>query len=97
MRYLLQEINKWQIILIWSLPDDYEKPVIPDNKPLPLLELLALETLNAPEDKILWDWIDKVFSNILDYFNLKPAKGMSLEMTEMLAANVKTEKITYFK
>lgn len=74
----------------WLLPNNYGKPVIPDKEP-PLI-VLALESLNKAEDKILHDWIDKVFPNILDYFSLKPAKGMSLEAAEILASNVKSEK-----
>ncbi|WP_414754686.1 type I-D CRISPR-associated protein Cas10d/Csc3 [Anabaena sp. CCY 9910] len=76
----------------WLLPDSdsYGKPVIPEKEP-PLV-VLALDTLNNAEDKVLRDWIDKVFPNILDYFSLKPAKGMSLEAAEKLAVNAKTEK-----
>jgi len=74
----------------WLLPDSYGKPIIPEKEP-PLV-VLALETLNNAEDRVLRDWIEKVFPNILDYFSLKPAKGMSLEAAEKLAINVNPDK-----
>ncbi|WP_392535446.1 type I-D CRISPR-associated protein Cas10d/Csc3 [Nostoc sp. C117] len=74
----------------WLQPNDYGKPVIPEKEP-PLV-VLALDTLNKAEDKVLRDWIEKVFPNILDYFSLKPAKGMSLEAAEKLAVNAKPDK-----
>ncbi|WP_016949546.1 type I-D CRISPR-associated protein Cas10d/Csc3 [Anabaena sp. PCC 7108] len=74
----------------WLTPENYGKPVIPEKEP-PLV-VLALETLNNAEDQVLRDWIEKVFPNILDYFSLKPAKGMSLEAAKELAVNAKPDK-----
>ena len=51
----------------WLTPESYGKPAKPEEKEPPLV-VLALETLNNAEDKVLRDWIEKVFPNILDYF-----------------------------
>lgn len=77
--------------LDWLEPDNYGKPVLPDTKEPPLVRL-AIDTLTDGEDKILKDWIEKVFPNILDYFSLTPAKGMSLAAAQELAANVPADK-----
>lgn len=75
----------------WLTPESYGKPAKPEEKEPPLV-VLALETLNNAEDKVLRDWIEKVFPNILDYFSLKPAKGMSVEAAKELAVNAKPDK-----
>ena len=75
----------------WQEPDDYGVAILPDAKEPPLVRL-ALDVLTASEDAVLRDWVEKVLPHLLDYFSLTPAKGMSLEAAQALAANVKPEK-----
>ncbi len=75
----------------WREPDDYGASIPPDAKEPPLVRL-ALDVLTDLEDIVLCDWVEKVLPHLLDYFSLTPAKGMSLEAAQELAANVKPEK-----
>jgi CRISPR-associated protein Csc3 len=75
----------------WQEPEDYGISIPPDAKKPPLVRL-ALDVLIESEDAVLRDWVDKVLPHLLDYFSLTPAKGMSLEAAQQLAANVKPEK-----
>jgi CRISPR-associated protein Csc3 len=75
----------------WQEPDDYGVAIPPDAKEPPLVRL-ALDVLIETEDAVLRDWVEKVLPHLLDYFSLTPAKGMSLEAAQDLAANVKPEK-----
>lgn len=74
-------------------PDDpiYGKPVSPNAKEPPIVSL-ALEVLSEPEDQVQRDWIAKIFPYILDYFSLRPAKGMSRESALELTAKFEAEK-----
>ncbi|WP_324281515.1 type I-D CRISPR-associated protein Cas10d/Csc3 [Cyanobacterium aponinum UTEX 3222] len=71
--------------------DDYGVS-IPDDAPQSPLINLALESLNKPEDDILRDWLKIVYPKILDYFSLKQAKGVSKNIAENLAREVKSDK-----
>lgn len=75
----------------WLEPDDYGEPILPDA-PEPPLVRLAIDTLTNEEDRVLQDWVEKVFPNVLDYFSYTPAKGMSLESAQELAASIKSDK-----
>jgi len=78
----------------WKEPDDYGVSIPPDAKEPPLVRL-ALDVLTESEDTVLRDWVKKVLPNLLDYFSLTPAKGMSLEAAQELVSaspNVKPEK-----
>lgn len=78
----------------WQEPDDYGVSIPPDAKQPPLVRL-ALDILIESEDAVLRDWVEKVLPNLLDYFSLIPAKGMSLEAAQELVAdspNIRPDK-----
>ena len=78
----------------WQEPADYGVSIPPDAKEPPLVRL-ALDVLTGVEDAVLCDWVEKVLPQLLDYFSLTPAKGMSVEAAQELVAaspNVKPEK-----
>jgi CRISPR-associated protein Csc3 len=68
----------------WQEPDDYGVSIPPNAKEPPLVRL-AIDVLTKTEDTVLLDWVEKVLPNLLDYFSLTPAKGMSLEAAKDLA------------
>jgi CRISPR-associated protein Csc3 len=78
----------------WQEPDDYGVSIPPDAEEPPLVRL-ALDVLIELKDTVLRDWVEKVLPNLLDYFSLTPAKGMSLEAAQELvgaSTNVKPDK-----
>ncbi len=62
-----------------------------DELPQPPLVRLALDSLIMPEDRVLHDWIGRVFPFILDHLSLEGAKGLSIEATRPLIPDGLTE------